>query len=264
MEKEKFIEYCSLYFLNGLDEKELKEFKSALESGNEEFKKIYSDFEKTSLHLSLATEQTEPPSYIKKQILTKIHGVHFQKKPRLVEKIAGSLGFLNPRFALGIVSVFFLGLIVLSFLIYQKQGTINSQNNTIVQLKDEVQRNKEMLKILAAKKVNIILMNGLEVNPAGYGKMVVDPAKKLAILQVANLPATPSNKDYELWVIKDKKPINNGVFAISKEKENNYFMITGIRVQDMNNINAFAITLEPKGGVPQPTGKMYLLGQTNL
>ncbi len=54
-------------------------------------------------------------------------------------------------------------------------------------------------------------------------------------------------------MIKDKKPINAGVFAVTDPKEE-FFKIMPLVVVDRKDINAFAVTLEPKGGVPKPTG----------
>jgi len=264
MDKEKFIELCSLYFLNALDESELREFNEALKNGNEEFREIYSGFQSTALHLPLSAEQVEPPAYIKIKLLNAIKPAGAEKSYNVLDKIIELLGLRSPKITFAVSIILLIGIVSLIYVSYLKDQTISSQNKLIIQLKDEAQKNNEILKVLSAKKINIIIMNGLDVNPTGYGKMILDPSKRQAVMQVSNLPETARDKDYQLWVIKDNKPISNGIFAISDNKENNYFMITNLSVQDLNNINAFAITLEPKGGVPQPSGKMYLLGSANL
>jgi anti-sigma-K factor RskA len=82
-------------------------------------------------------------------------------------------------------------------------------------------------------------------------------------LQVSRLPALPRNKDYQLWVIKGKTPISAGVFSVS-DTTANFFRIDGLAVTDPREISAFAVTLEPKGGLPAPTGDMYLAGSPQL
>jgi anti-sigma-K factor RskA len=264
MEKEKFTELCSLYFLNALDESEQKEFNEALENRDKEFLEIYYGFQNTVLHLPLSADQIEPPAYIKRKLLDQIKQTTSVNKFSFIDRVISTLGLKNPVLVFAVSLILLTGVVVLAYISYQNESTIKSQNTLIVQLKDEVQKNNEILKVLSAKNINIIIMSGLEVNPEGYGKMILDPSQRRAIMQVSNLPETSKDKDYQLWVIKDNKPVSNGVFAISNKKENNYFMITNLSVQDLKNINAFAITLEPKGGVPQPTGKMYLLGNANL
>ena len=174
------------------------------------------------------------------------------------------LGLENPKFAFGYTFIFLLGLIISIYFIYQKNNTIKTQETTIVELTNKIEKDQEILNILSSKKIDIVIMNGLEVNPAGYGKIIFNPADRTAILQVSNLPKTAEDKDYQLWTIQNKKPLDNGIFSIKNDNEKTYFLITNIKVSELNDINAFAITLEPKGGVPQPTGKMYLLGNANL
>jgi anti-sigma-K factor RskA len=106
-------------------------------------------------------------------------------------------------------------------------------------------------------------MNGLKADPVGFGKIIWDPEKRSAILQVSRLPAVPHDRDYQLWVIKGKTPISAGVFSVS-DTTSNFFRIDGLAVTDPREISAFAVTLEPKGGLPAPSGEMYLSGSPGL
>ena len=87
--------------------------------------------------------------------------------------------------------------------------------------------------------------------------------KKTAFFQVANLPAVPTDKEYQLWVIRKEEKIPSGVFAVRSEREG-YFNVMNLDVATKSDFDAFAITLEPKGGSPQPTGAVYLLGTTAI
>ena len=64
---------------------------------------------------------------------------------------------------------------------------------------------------------------------------------------------TPSDKQYQLWAIVDGKPVDEGVI------EN----CDGLcKLKNISNPQAFAITLEQKGGSPTPTlTAMYVLGK---
>ncbi len=77
--------------------------------------------------------------------------------------------------------------------------------------------------------------------------------KNATFLAIQNLPEPPANKQYQLWAIVDKKPVDAGVFEYNLSA-----------VQTMNafeEAQAFAITLEPEGGSKSPTlEKMYVLG----
>lgn len=149
----------------------------------------------------------------------------------------------------------------------QQEEQLEQQNSTITEiqsrmatLEDEVQRKEELLTILEARDVDLVLMDGLDVNPEGYGKVVWDKDNGRAILQVANLPVVPTDRDYQLWFIINDQPQSAGVFAVQDPERDDFFTIEELK---QDGQGAFAITMEPKGGSPQPTGDMYLLGAQN-
>ncbi|MCH8127687.1 anti-sigma factor [candidate division KSB1 bacterium] len=78
-----------------------------------------------------------------------------------------------------------------------------------------------------------------------------------AVFYGFNLAAIPSDKDYQLWMLKGNQPISAGVFTPDADGNAISEFTT---IPDDENISAFAVTLEPKGGVSQPTGEMYLIG----
>jgi len=107
-------------------------------------------------------------------------------------------------------------------------------------------------------------MAGQETNPNGYGKIIWDPENERALLQVANLPEPAEDKDYQLWLIKDQQsPVSAGVFSFDQPSTDLFYKIESLNERPSDISNTFAVTLEPKGGAPQPTGSMYLLGQQN-
>ena len=271
MEKERFKELCSLYFMGSIEQEELKELKSALESGDDELKKIYFDTKRLIEHLPLAVDSIEPPGRVKEKILREIKKESAGKKyksEKFFNNFSSIMGFNKPGFALAVALILFAAVVILVYyssnltkLIKNQENQLVQQEKQLVQLKDEVERNKELLSVLQSKKIEVVIMNGLDVNPSGYGKIIWDPDRRAAILQISNLPSITQDRDYQLWVIKDNKPISAGVFSIEKKNNQNFFKIEELAVTDKKEINAFAVTLEPKGGVPQPTGDMYLLGK---
>ncbi|MGZ5494905.1 MAG: anti-sigma factor, partial [Thermoanaerobaculia bacterium] len=78
----------------------------------------------------------------------------------------------------------------------------------------------------------------------------------------SNLPANPSDRSYQLWIIRaDKpKPDSGGVFDVSESGS------ATLNVENLpvgTELKGLAVTLEPHGGVEQSTnGKFYVLGRT--
>jgi anti-sigma-K factor RskA len=66
----------------------------------------------------------------------------------------------------------------------------------------------------------------------------------------------PANKSYQLWVVPmEGKPVSAGV--IDHGGPIHPWMM---KLPQGMAAKAFAVTLEPVGGMPQPTGPMVLVG----
>jgi len=136
--------------------------------------------------------------------------------------------------------------------------TIQDQNRQLVLLSDEVIQEREFLTTLASKRIEVIELDG-RIDPLSYGKIFLDPDGRKAVLQVANLPSVPPEKEYRLWLIKDKTAISAGAFAVS-DTSTEFLRIEDLAFTDPRDVIAFSVTLESKGGAPHPTGELYLMG----
>ena len=113
---------------------------------------------------------------------------------------------------------------------------------------------------LASFKITA-LASLLKNSPEALAIAVWNPTTQQGVLQVDKLPALAADKDYQLWVVDPQypNPVDGGVFSVDPQ--------TGVaRVQfkakqPVNAINAFAVTLEHKGGVPKAEGPFVLLGK---
>ncbi|MBI3586103.1 MAG: anti-sigma factor [Ignavibacteriales bacterium] len=287
-QRDTYLELCIPYILGRLNPGNKKQFEVHLRTGCKECTKELAELQNSLALLPLALKQQAPPSGAKERLITKaVSGKFEQPRPeksrveklrperatrpqlsrRAPEQIEAHTATAPPaqRSWYGYAAAVAAFFIILAFGLYMNDliKTIGKQNTQIVALQDELQRRGEVLKILQSQRIEIVFMNGLETNPAGYGKIIWDPIKKTAIFQVANLPAVPQGKDYQLWIIKNKMSISGGVFSVTSEKGGeSYFKVMNLDVGEKKDFDAFTVTLEPKGGAPQPTGVMYLLGAT--
>lgn len=106
--------------------------------------------------------------------------------------------------------------------------------------------------------IKMASMKGLDVSPQSYATIYWDTTSKDVYLLVNNLPKPASDKQYQLWALLDGKPIDGGLI------DNGYFVQQNkllIRMKGAQHAQAFAITLEKKGGNPTPQGTMYVMGK---
>lgn len=83
-------------------------------------------------------------------------------------------------------------------------------------------------------------------------------AKRGMVLVADNLPTLAAGKTYQLWVVTKQAPVSIGIFTVAADGS-----ITGtmpISAEASLNPVAVAVTIEPAGGVPSPTGPKVLVG----
>lgn len=273
--KEQFEELCAAYAIGALEADGEVVLFNALEEGGEEFRKIFTESMGVSYLLNQSVTHHTPSPLVKRNLIKKIFKGPKQSYSfsQFFDKIALSLGFGNPRFGFIVSLLLVIVAAEIAFFAYVTVEEVSHRDEQLalyqstsmqlqqlLALQNENERLKEILTVLQSPTIEIVTMNGQEINPSGHGKIIWDPARNIAILQVSKLPAVSSNNDYQLWYFnKEKTPISAGVFSLSAE-EQNYFRVSEIPLPPKEEISAFAVTLEPKGGVTRPTGSMYLFG----
>jgi len=90
---------------------------------------------------------------------------------------------------------------------------------------------------------------------ARSGAVLYNPSSG-AVAYFAQMPPAPPDKSYQLWLVPAAgAPISLGVFSGNEPAiEFTTRLSPGIQAK------AFAVTVEPKGGRPQPTGAKILVG----
>lgn len=269
---EQFEELCAGYVLNALEPGERRQFEEMLQNASQEQKTLLQNMKTAAAQIAFTVEENQAPDVVKQRIMNQV-------KADQEEPVSGGSG-LSPGDeetkgfdwgTLAVAASFALLLVTLSLVFYSfnlnreisgKEDIIVEQQEQITELQNEIQQNEELLTILESREVDLVIMSGMEVNPNGYGKIIWDSESNRALLQVSNLPAVPSDKVYQLWIIRNNKPVSAGVFAVNNPGKDSFFKIEEIAFGEQQ-ADAFAVTMEPKGGMPQPTGDMYLMGNMN-
>lgn len=214
-------------------------------------------FEAQQTFEKLATElAVEPPSYLQDAIRNKLEfGKTDLSEGKIIPLNQKTTTETSPNnFPAWMKAASVAVLFGLGYLGYE----VNSKNN---QLQEIAQNNTELsTKVSNLEQMNSIIMNSRRIELKGVEKhpnMLADVywhTSKKVFLEMKNLPAAPSGKQYQLWAIVDGKPVDMGMYNAKKDSI----------VQEMKsveNAQAFAITLEKEGGNPTPTmEEMYVMG----
>jgi anti-sigma-K factor RskA len=91
-----------------------------------------------------------------------------------------------------------------------------------------------------------VIMKGTEQAPSALAAVYWNETSKEVYLSIQELKDLSAEQQYQLWAIIDGKPVDAGVFDLTKG-----------RLLRMKSVNSgavtFAVTIEPKGGRPTPS-----------
>ncbi len=102
-----------------------------------------------------------------------------------------------------------------------------------------------------------VRLAGTEPGSPLSADVFVSPRRGSAVL-VARLPEAAPDRDYQLWSIADGPPDDAGVLR-PDERGNVVHLVE--RVRALGAVHTWAVSVEPRGGVPQPTGPIVLAGK---
>ncbi|MGB3227563.1 MAG: anti-sigma factor [Saprospiraceae bacterium] len=113
----------------------------------------------------------------------------------------------------------------------------------------------KQLDILRNQNSLRVLLKGTAKSPQSFAAIYYDTVAAKIFLDILDLPPSPAQKQYQLWAIVAGKPVDLGVFDVGTR--NTMFK----EIKFVSQAQAFAITLEPQGGLPSPTmDQMYVIG----
>lgn len=174
-----------------------------------------------------------------------------------------------PRYLMAAVWIFLVLNIAGNIYFYTKLKDTQEQMTAVVNENTKMKSDYERIRLDMEKKSTdmkmvmnrtnkIVDLKGMEIAPQAFATVYWNPLNKKVMLNVENLPMPPADKQYQLWALKDGKPIDAGVFDMSPANGGDMHMMP-VRIDDAD---AFAVTLEKKGGSPTPTlTQLYVMGK---
>jgi anti-sigma-K factor RskA len=123
------------------------------------------------------------------------------------------------------------------------------------QVKNSLDQNEQMLALATDESTRRIQLNATKEGSNLQMFVYWNTTSEEVYLDLGNLGTPGDQQDYQLWAIVEGKPVDMGVINFSDPDS----------LQKMKTVKgavAFAITLEPKGGLEAPTlENMVVLGQ---
>jgi hypothetical protein len=143
----------------------------------------------------------------------------------------------------------------------RQREELRAQNSELAQrvetTRSELARRDLRARVFESDDVRMLFLGGREPQPRARAKVFWSERAKRGILVAGNLEPLPADRQYQLWVFVGGKPVDAGVFDADPSGR---ALFESKDLATIRTAENFAVTVEPRGGVPQPTGPIVLLG----
>jgi anti-sigma-K factor RskA len=141
----------------------------------------------------------------------------------------------------------------------RQEGLLQRQTEELASLRREMHDARESIQLVSSPGVEVIDLQGQGARAQSAARIFWDRRRALAQVYAADLPPAGQGKTYQLWFITaDARKLSGGTFDAGAAGQGAFHSSIP---KDSGAIVAAAITDEPAGGSPQPTGSILLLGK---
>jgi hypothetical protein len=130
-------------------------------------------------------------------------------------------------------------------------GTAKDSLATLLHQKDS------MISAMTGPDVKVVALMDQKNAKQPLGRMMWNRSSDDWIMVTYNLPQPKAGMTYQVWLVTDKAKISAGTFK--PDAQGKTFMHARYTM-NRNALRAVAITEEPEGGMPAPTGPMVVVG----
>jgi hypothetical protein len=129
---------------------------------------------------------------------------------------------------------------------------VDTLQNRFSQQQQEMTAYSQTLQMMQNGEYKKIELSSLPGKTAAQAQVMWNTKTHEVFLADVSLPAPPTGKQYQLWAIVDGKPVDAGLMSDVKH--------VAQKMKTFDRADAFAISIENKGGNPTPT-EVYMMGK---
>ena len=263
------------YILSGIVESYVLGLSSPEESA--EFERMCADHSEVlaartafelQLEKGLQDQKLEPPRELKSRIFSEIGRDQSpaSQRPLTRPALVPRIGFA--RYVAAASLILLAGSVLLNFYLLSQYKRTIAKNEELIAAQTQVANNNKVLQTRMLRYENaislmqnpqmlVVKMPGVPKSPAPSSLATVywNTQSRDVYLLINKLPVPVPDKQYQLWAIVDGKPVDAGIFDITEG-------ISFVKLKNIPKADAFAITLEKKGGSTTPDmDAMFVMGK---
>jgi len=253
-DKEKYQDELTLFSLGLLEGDEKKVMEEHLDAGCEICLRLLKENELVVSSLAYSLDDTPIDPGVEAQIFDKIDAVEYT--PAITPKLS-FWSSIKPIW-LNLGSAVAVGLLIFLFVNNMSlRNELSIQKQDMAELKASLKEDSGMMDFMMDPEVKTVELASAMTNMDSSAKLMWNEGNSDALLLVSNMPALKAGMAYQVWCMEDGKPVSVGTFTVNKEGKS--MMEIDIMPKPSKDMQVL-VTLEPEGGMPEPTGATYLVG----
>jgi anti-sigma-K factor RskA len=253
-------EDLDLYALGALDGQEKQAFETHLRACSACRDELAAARRRVSL-LGLAAPPLAPSPSVKSALMQKVHAQRTPantqtapiEKPKIRWGLRFSLSFAAASIVLALATWWFVKVDL------EQRRQIRELNAQLTATQQQLSRQDASMQALSAvtsapdsAQITLLQQPG---GPPGQAHVLYNARLGLAVYS-GQIAPPPADKNYQLWLVPSSgSPVDAGLVSANPQSGPVVVRLTPGLVA-----KAFAVTLEPLGGMPQPTGPKVLVG----
>jgi len=263
-------ELLPLYVAGGLEPGDEAELRRHLASGCVTCAANLAEADATFASISLSLDPVIPPPDLKKRVMARVTSAPAvaAAKPRLTAE-QEPISIKLFRYFIPTAIAACLAVVITHFVLTRQfepvrmreqasREMLSAQNLQIQNLAGQLTQHEQVIEALRSKNLKLVELDGKKLQPGATARVVMEPNSAKCALITCGVNQLAAGKTYELWFITvDGKRVPAGTFNVDASGE---AMLNTKMPDNVGRVQFAAVTDEPMGGVPQPTGQVQFLG----
>lgn len=258
---QEYSERASLAALGMLEPEEWSAFKSHLDEGCEVCRKEFESFQEVAGDLGFAARAVRPRPEVRVRVLSSVRPLNEQ--PRVAQHIprpGRAFPAAQSRFVLLAAAAMLVITLGSAFLYLQSRKELARLETQLAQLRIQAKRQEQLLAAMTSPNHETFTLAGQGTAASAQAQIVWDREASRWVLDARNLPRLSRDQTFQLWIVTKDAKISAGTFQA--DQSGTGFFSAAVP-PDLSGIQAAAVSIEPQGGVIQPTGPICLAGATS-
>jgi anti-sigma-K factor RskA len=253
-DKEKYQDELTLFSLDLLEGDEKKRIEEHLKTGCEVCLRLLKENELVVSSLAYSLDDSPIDPGVEAQIFDKIDAGEFT--PVRTPK-SSFWSNIRPIW-LNLGSAVAVGLLIFLFMNNMSlRNELFIQKQDMADLRASLKEDSGMMDFFTDPDVQTVELASAMTNIDSTAKLMWNVGNSDALLLVSNMPALKAGMEYQVWCMEDGKPVSVGTFTVNKDGKS--MMEIDFMPKPSKDMQVL-VTLEPEGGMPEPTGATYLVG----